>query len=184
MPKKVSQLLSNVVPPNLKVVKSTVKQLKILILSSALLASVLAPSYACGNAARDYDNAVRSLIEKTEKILTLSVAQDLLNNACEQLQATDGDIDLATQNLVIPKNNTELETITSNLRTMASSLYEVSEYIENSSAEKLSRVVTELTEIHTNLENTLTLLDTSDAQAALQAVWENKGACGYLNKPI
>ena len=184
MPRKVLQLLSNVVPPNSKVVKSTVQQLKTLILSSVLLISVLVPSYACGNAARDYDNAVRSLIERTEKILTLSVARDLLNNACEQLQATEGDIDLAIQNLNTPKNSTELEAITNNLRKMANSLHKVSEDIGNSSTQNLGEAVTELTEVHNNLENTLTLLDASDAKAALEAAWENKGACGFLNKPI
>ena len=184
MPKKVLRLLSNVVPPNSKVVKSTVKQLKTLILSSVLLISVLVPSYACGNAARDYDNAVRSLIERTEKILTISVARDLLNNACEQLQVTEGDIDLAIQNLNTPKNSAELEAVTNDLRQMANSLYEVSEDIENSNTQNLSKAVTELTKVHKDLENTLTLLDASDAKAALEAAWENKGACGFLNKPI
>ena len=158
MPRKVLRLLSNVVPLNSKVVKSTVKQLKTLILSSVLLISVLVPSYACGNAARDYDNAVRSLIERTEKILTISVARDLLNNACEQLQVTEGDIDLAIQNLNTPKNSAELEAITNDLRQMANSLYEVSEDIENSNTQNLSKAVTELTKVHKDLENTLTLL--------------------------
>tara|TARA_B100000029_G_scaffold457628_1_gene486482 strand:- start:11167 stop:11652 length:486 start_codon:yes stop_codon:yes gene_type:complete len=161
-----------------------VKQLKTLTLSSVLLISVLVPSYACGNAARDYDNAVRSLIERTEKILTLSVARDLLNSACEQLQATEGDIDLAIQNLNTPKNSSELKVITNNLRKMANSLHEVSEDIENASTQNLNDAVAELTKIHSNLENTLTLLDASDAKAALEAAWENKGACGFLNKPI
>jgi len=161
-----------------------VKQLKTLILSSVLLISVLVPSYACGNAARDYDNAVRSLIARTEKILTISVARDLLNNACEQLQVTEGDIDLAIQNLNTPKNSAELEAITNDLRQMANSLYEVSEDIENSNTQNLSKAVTELTKVHKDLENTLTLLDASDAKAALEAAWENKGACGFLNKPI
>jgi len=178
------RLLSNGVPLNSKVVKSTVKQLKTLILSSVLLISVLVPSYACGNAARDYDNAVRSLIERTEKILTISVARDLLNNACEQLQVTEGDIDLAIQNLNTPKNSAELEAVTNDLRQMANSLYEVSEDIENSNTQNLSKAVTELTKVHKDLENTLTLLDASDAKAALEAAWENKGACGFLNKPI
>ena len=184
MPRKVLRLLSNGVPLNSKVVKSTVKQLKTLILSSVLLISVLVPSYACGNAARDYDNAVRSLIERTEKILTISVARDLLNNACEQLQITEGDIDLAIQNLNTPKNSAELEAVTNDLRQMANSLYEVSEDIENSNTQNLSKAVTELTKVHKDLENTLTLLDASDAKAALEAAWENKGACGFLNKPI
>ena len=64
---------------------------------------------------------------------------------------------------------------------MANSLYEVSEDIENSNTQNLSKAVTELTKVHKDLENTLTLLDASDAKAALEAAWENKGACGFLN---
>ena len=77
-----------------------------------------------------------------------------------------------------------MEAITNDLRQMANSLYEVSEDIENSNTQNLSKAVTELTKVHKDLENTLTLLDASDAKAALEAAWENKGACGFLNKPI
>ena len=162
------------------------KRFKILLLSSIVLASSLTPALACGNAARDYDNAVRNLIEKTEKILTLSTARDLLVDACKQLQLANGDFDKASKQLSAVKNSSELKTTASEMRVMATSLTDISDLLENFRRDEVDqkKIVADLQKVKIKLENALYLLDASDAQAALHAIWENKGACGYLNIPI
>ena len=106
------------------------KRFKILLLSSIVLASSLTPALACGNAARDYDNAVRNLIEKTEKILTLSTARDLLVDACKQLQLANGDFDKTSKQLSAVKNSSELKTTASEMRAMATSLTSISDLLD------------------------------------------------------
>ena len=159
---------------------------KILLLSFIILASSLTPALACGNAARDYDNAVRSLIERTEKILTLSIARNLLVDACKQLQLADEDFDKTNQQISTVKNSSELKTTASEMRVMATSLTEISDLLENLRGNEADqkKIVAELQKVQTKLENALYLLDASDAEAALHAIWENKGACGYLGIPI